>query len=119
MARTITKRQYLQLSGLLTLAERYNRELEDIKHAAMEITGDTDECGHTSDAVYGQRTIVELLKLLDITVETVGDWWEDYYSFMDKIITGETDSEAAIKCCCGEEMTTPVLRYCKKCGRFA
>jgi hypothetical protein len=69
MAKTITKQQYLQLAGLLTLAERYNGELEEIKHAAMEITGDADEYGHTSDAVFGERAIVDLLRLLKITVE--------------------------------------------------
>ena len=70
MAKTITRQQHLQLVGLLALAtRRYNRELEEIKCAAMEITGETDEWGHTSDAVYGMRSLSDLLKFLEITVE--------------------------------------------------
>jgi len=76
MAKTITKQQYLQLAGLLTLAERYTGELEEIERAAMEITGEDDEWGHTSDAVYGTRSIAELLKLLEIIVDDDTDTWE-------------------------------------------
>ena len=69
MIKTITQHQYLQLVGLLALAKQHNRDLERIKCAAMEITGDDDEWGLTSDAVYGMHTIDELLKFLEIAVE--------------------------------------------------
>ena len=69
MGKTITQHQYLQLVGLLTLAKQYNGALEQIKHAALEITGETEDWGHTSDAVYGMRSIDDLLKFLEITVE--------------------------------------------------
>lgn len=70
--KTITANQRLQLIGLLTLAEKHSKALEDIKASASEITGEAlDACGHTSDAIYddGSRDADTLLKKLDITVE--------------------------------------------------
>lgn len=66
---TITRSQYLQLVGLLTLAARHNRDLRAIEKAALEITKE-DELGHTGDAVYGDsHTADSLLERLSITVE--------------------------------------------------
>jgi hypothetical protein len=71
----ITRAEYLQLLGLLTLAERHNKSLEEIRAAAAEITGERDshgapsDNGHTADAVYGSRDLDELLRLLNIAVD--------------------------------------------------
>lgn len=67
MKRTITENQRLQLIGLLTLAEHHNAMLKQIERAACAITGESDG-GHTGDAVYGSRTLEELLTLREIEV---------------------------------------------------
>ena len=70
--RTITRKQYHQLVGLLALAERQDRIMREILAAAVEITGEDDrETGHTADAMYdGQRRDADaLLERLNITVE--------------------------------------------------
>ena len=67
---TITYDDYLRLLGLLTLAKDYNAKLDDILRAAEVITGEKPEFGgHTSDAVYGETSMSDLLKRLNITVE--------------------------------------------------
>lgn len=66
--RTISRSEYFQLIGLLTLAKKHNETLKDIERAALAITKEVDDLGHTADAVYGNRSPDELLALLDITV---------------------------------------------------
>lgn len=73
MRKTITQEHYLQLVGLLALADYHNRALKDITQAALEITDERDDgeiamWGHTADAVYGESDVKELLRRLDITV---------------------------------------------------
>lgn len=69
-SRKITRSQELQLIGLMTLAETHNAALRDIESAALAITGeDREGSGHTSDAVYGSRSVQELLGVLGISVE--------------------------------------------------
>jgi len=69
----ISYRSYLQLIGLLALAEHHNRMLEDILTAALEITDETDSLGvpdtsgHTADAIYTNISVDELLIKLGIT----------------------------------------------------
>lgn len=64
----ISKSEYLQLVVLLTLAERHRKMVEDIQAAAMEITGETDDCGHTCDAVWNDYSADDLLGKLSIKV---------------------------------------------------
>lgn len=70
---TITKAQYFQLMGLLVLGERLTRQGKEIEKAVSEIVmspgADADHVnGHVMDAVYGSRSLDELLKLLEIEV---------------------------------------------------
>lgn len=64
----VSKTEYLQLVGLLTLAEAANKKQRDILKAVMAITGETDNCGHSGDAVYGDYSADELLEKLGIKV---------------------------------------------------
>lgn len=69
--KTITKNQYHQFVGLIALAERHNKAIEDIKAAACAITGEVvEDYGHTNDTVYGSRTADECLKLMGIKVRS-------------------------------------------------
>jgi hypothetical protein len=63
----ISREDYYQLIGLLTLATEYNQRLLAIERAACEITKDED-MGHTSDAVFQGYAVDKLLKLLGIEV---------------------------------------------------
>jgi len=69
MNNKITKSQYMQLIGLKTVADSLLKQLENVEKAAMEITGEDDSLGHTSDMIYGSRELDEMLKLLKIEVE--------------------------------------------------
>lgn len=69
MTKTITKSEYLQLIGLLKVAEGYNAMLRSVAEAVRLITGEEDDLGHSSDAVYSDSSADELLKKLGITVE--------------------------------------------------
>lgn len=67
----ISKENFYQLEGLLTLARAHTASLKSIEKAAAEITKDPEEYsyyGHTSDAVMEGSTATELLKTLDIEV---------------------------------------------------
>ena len=64
----ITENEKLQLIGLLVLAQAGNERMKDILKAVMAITGETDNCGHSSAAVYSDYTAEELLEKLGITV---------------------------------------------------
>jgi hypothetical protein len=64
----ITEIEKLQLIGLLTLAKSGNERQQDILKAVLAITGETDELGHSSDAVYSDYTADELLERLGIKV---------------------------------------------------
>ncbi len=64
----ITETEKLQLIGLLVLAKAGNERMKDILKAVMAITGEKDDMGHSSDAVYGDYTVDELLENLGITV---------------------------------------------------
>lgn len=68
MAKTISKEQYLQLIGLLAVAEKHNGMLESILEAVREITGEEDKFGHSADMIYGSTTLDNALEYLDITV---------------------------------------------------
>ena len=63
----ITENEKLQLIGLLVLAKAGNERMRYILKAVISITGEKDDNGHSSDAVYGDYTADELLGKLDIT----------------------------------------------------
>lgn len=64
----ITRSEYLQLVGLLTLAKENNKRQADIIAAVIAITGETDDMGHGNDAVYSDYSADELLGKLKISV---------------------------------------------------
>ncbi len=70
--KTITKNQYLQLVGLMTLGRKHNEMCREIEKAACEITGE-DVAGHTVDMMYGDRELDEGLKLLGVQVAESAD----------------------------------------------
>lgn len=67
----ITRSEYLQLTGIVALAERYSKMLGDLCEAAYEITKEEHDhgSGHTSDVVWGCRELDDALRILGITVE--------------------------------------------------
>ena len=67
----ISREDYYKLIGLLALATEHNRALGVIEGAAYEITKETQEYGHTSDAVAQSYTADELLRKLGIEVADV------------------------------------------------
>jgi hypothetical protein len=75
MPKTITADQRLQLIGLLALAREHNKMLKDIERAAYSITDERDRegrpetCGHTSDAIFCDYAVDDLLSRLEIAVE--------------------------------------------------
>jgi hypothetical protein len=66
---TITRNEYLQLVGLLTVAKRHTAMLREIIPAVREIIGEQDDRGHSEDAVWGDYSPEELLEKMEITVE--------------------------------------------------
>ncbi len=68
MKSTISKSEYNQLVGLLTLAAEFNAKLKDIEEAVNEITEENDDGGHSFDAIYCNYPAKELLKKLKIKV---------------------------------------------------
>lgn len=72
---TITRFQYLQLTGLLVLAKGHNDALKDIATAALLLTqekdddGQPDDMGHTYDGIYCSYSADELIRKLGLTVE--------------------------------------------------
>lgn len=69
MNKTISHNDYLQLLGLLKLAEDHRKALKDIERSALAILGD-NEGGHASDVVWGgyPYSPAKLLELLGIGV---------------------------------------------------
>ena len=70
MKNKITKTQRLALVGLLALAKQQMEKLESTRAGVMELLGETEDCGHCSDAIYddGCRNADKLLEKLKITV---------------------------------------------------
>lgn len=68
--RTITRSEYLQLVGLMALAQRHNQALRELDEAARGITHEERD-GHTSDAIYDAFSlgVDDLLRRLKIAVE--------------------------------------------------
>lgn len=70
MTKVISQGEYLQLAGLLALANKHVTMLEDIAQSAEQITGETDI---TNDAVFCDYPVDELLDRLGITVVRVAE----------------------------------------------
>jgi hypothetical protein len=69
---TITKQEYLQLVGLLTVAQYHVRHLEELKNAAAAMLGIHPENGSmdtVGDAIYNGQRALELLEKLGLAVE--------------------------------------------------
>lgn len=67
----ITRNEYLQLVGLVTIADQHYRQQREIERAMLEITG-AEEDGHITDLLYSDEGIPGLdqaLKWLNIAVE--------------------------------------------------
>lgn len=68
----ITRGEYLQILGLLLLAKKHTRIIDDLREELETITGETTDsvAGHCSDAVAGchEYSADELLLRLKITV---------------------------------------------------
>lgn len=74
MKEKITQQEYLQIIGLLVLADKANRELENIESAIASILNIPKEpyggYGHISDTVFGERNGADdLLEKLKIEIE--------------------------------------------------
>jgi hypothetical protein len=72
MKQGITKSEYVQIVGLLTLAERHRESLREIGAAIQVLTGEADAGAHCLDAVYQDAPAVsganQLLAKLGIAV---------------------------------------------------
>jgi hypothetical protein len=68
MKTKITKKEYLQIVGLLALADKYMKIIGDIINELREIVGEKEEWGHCGDAVIDDRlrNADSLLKKLKI-----------------------------------------------------
>ena len=66
---SITKNEYLQLVGLQTLSESYLEKLDDLEKTAYEITGELDKYSYTTDMIFNDRDIDDVLKQLGIEVK--------------------------------------------------
>lgn len=68
MKTTLTRTEYLEVTGVLTLAAYHLRFLEECEKGLVEILGG-DGGGHVGDAIFSKYTTDELLGKLNITVE--------------------------------------------------
>lgn len=69
MKTEITKTEYWQIIGSLTVAAQHNEALREIEKALINITGEESEFGHSSDAIYCDYTADELIKKLNIKIK--------------------------------------------------
>lgn len=71
MKTQITREEYWQLFGLMTLAHRYNRLLEEIERTASGIVGESLPNGHIADQVYSNEPadMAKLMHRLNVIVE--------------------------------------------------
>jgi hypothetical protein len=69
MKTKVTKKEYLQMVGLLTLADKHMKIIADITNELREIVGEKEEWGHCGDAVIDDnlRNVDSLLKKLKIS----------------------------------------------------
>lgn len=67
-ARTITRNQYLQVEGLLVLAQRHKKTVDECVDALTAMLEPGVEFAHSGDAVWEEYSAVELLEKIGITV---------------------------------------------------
>lgn len=67
--KTVTREEYLQIVGLLKLAEHHNATLKSIANAVDDLLGSKRGDGHGCDATYCDYTADHLLELMEVTVE--------------------------------------------------
>jgi len=65
----VTANERLQLIGLLVLAKRYAKHVDEIQQAIQEITGEVEDNGHSQDAIYSEYGVDGLLDRLDLKVK--------------------------------------------------
>lgn len=70
--KTISRSEYLQTVGLLTIASEHLKAMKDIEQALAEVLGaegdETEYYGHVSDAIYQPYSAKELLATMKIKV---------------------------------------------------
>lgn len=66
---SITQTEYVQIVGLLAIAKRHMRTIEDIEKALREIIGQTGDNGHCGDAIFCNYTADELLEKMEVKVQ--------------------------------------------------
>ena len=65
----ITKDEYYQIIGLLTLGRNFRDKIVDVEKSLgelIEVEEDNGYYGHVSDAIYENYSVNHLLKLLEI-----------------------------------------------------
>lgn len=68
MKTEITKLEYWQIIGLLTIAAQHNEALKEIEKSLRKVTGEESEFGHCGDAIYCDYSADELIKKLKLKV---------------------------------------------------
>lgn len=73
MKTTITKKERLQLQGLISLGQAWSQKAEDVYNAACELMGEkpNEERGFISDVIYdgNNKDVDHLLKQLGVKVK--------------------------------------------------
>lgn len=72
----LTANERLQLIALATLARQHTVMLNDLRRAAIEITGEEEDYGVTSDAIHGDKNPItemdEALATLGLDIDERG-----------------------------------------------
>lgn len=68
MKTKVTKKEYLQIVGLLALSEKHSKIINDIEEELRDIVGETEVWGHCGDAIWDDnlRNADSLLEKLKI-----------------------------------------------------
>ncbi len=72
MKKIVTRNEYLQLTGLLTVGAYHLRHLNELGNAAADLleASPEDKDGHIADAFFSPYTASELIGKLGIEIET-------------------------------------------------
>ena len=68
MRKAITKNEYLQLIGLMTIARQYYKKQADCEQAMADIFESDETYGHWTDAIWDGATVDNLLKRMKVEV---------------------------------------------------
>ncbi len=69
MKKTITKEEYVSVVGLMVLARKAYRRIQDCKKAYKEIVDEKEEFGHFSDEIFNDGDIDRALRNEGIKVK--------------------------------------------------